>query len=426
MTELEARLRRYADARARGVSDNDADLLVTRALARPLRRPGWTRHGLNAGLAFGIALLLIVGGIVLKSQLRGQPLRLGPTHGPLPAVPNEIVDLDDPSQDPSLETPFNLKTGKVLAPVLRWVLPGNRAFIVYSTSDCSSSTIRIVDRLTQKDTQPEVSIPDCYLTPILLPGTSVLLSHWKHPNGSQNQVQDLGEVMYDWSMARVVKSYAPPSASFTGGLVSPDGSLLYTLDAFSDSPALDIIDLTTGARLAHTAIPLVPVGLNPGGIALSIDGKTLYVNQGDSIATFDARTGSPGPVLMFKDSKPGSTSLLPGWLAPIDADAKEGLEVGHGIAVDPQGRWVAALGADNPETEGAWLFSLKGTPHLVRRIDQIGGLGGIAFSRDGSVLYGVERQSYLVVINPQTGQKIKEFRYTQASGVFGIAGVEAP
>src|SRR2546427_12880857 len=101
------------------------------------------------------------------------------------------------------------------------------------------------------------------------------------------------------------------------------------------------------------------------------------------IATYDARTGSPGPVLMFKDSKPGSTSLLPGWLAPIDADAKEGLEVGHGISVDPQGRWVAALGADNPETEGACLFSLKGTPHLVRRIDQIGGLGGIASRRDG-------------------------------------------
>jgi hypothetical protein len=426
MSELEARLRRYADARARGISHSDADLLVTRALASPSRRPGWTRHGLNAGLALGIALLLIVGGVVLKSQLRGQPSGLGPTHGPLPAVPNEIVDLDDPSQDPSLETPFNLKTGKVLAPVLRWVLPQNRAFIVYSTSDCSSSTIRIVDRLTQKDTQPEVRLPDCYATPILLPGTSVLLSHWKRPNSSQNQVQDLGEVMYDWSMARIVKSYAPPSASFTGGLVSADGSLLYTLDAFSDSPTLDIIDLTSGARLAHAAIPLVQVGLNPGGLALSIDGKTLYVNKGDSIATFDARTGSPGPVLMFKDSKSGSTSLLPGWLAPIDADAKEGLEVGHGIAVDPLGRWVAALGAANPETEGAWLFSLKGTPHLVRRIDQIGGLGGIAFSRDGSVLYAIERQSYLVVIDPQTGQKIKEFRYPQASGVYGIAGVEAP
>ena len=73
-----------------------------------------------------------------------------------------------------------------------------------------------------------------------------------------------------------------------------------------------------------------------------------------------------------------------------------------------------------------WLFSLKGTPHVVRRIDQNGGLGGIAFSLDGSVLYVIERQSYLVVIDPQTGQKIKEFRYPPASGVYGIAGVEAP
>jgi hypothetical protein len=131
-------------------------------------------------------------------------------------------------------------------------------------------------------------------------------------------------------------------------------------------------------------------------------------------------------VLIFKESKPGSTSLLPGRLGPIDADAKEGFEVGHGIAVDPQGRWIVALGADDRETEGVWLFSLKGTPHVVRRIDQNGGLGGIAFSLDGSVLYVIERQSYLVVIDPQTGQKIKEFRYPQASGIYGIAGIEAP
>jgi DNA-binding beta-propeller fold protein YncE len=130
-------------------------------------------------------------------------------------------------------------------------------------------------------------------------------------------------------------------------------------------------------------------------------------------------------VLIFKDSKPGSTSILPGWLGPIDADAKAGFEAGHGIAVDPQGRWVAVLGAANPETDGVWLFSLNGTPHLVRRIDQNRELGGIAFSLDGSVLYVIERQSYLVVIDPQTGQKIKEFRYPQASGVYGIAGVEA-
>jgi hypothetical protein len=31
-----------------------------------------------------------------------------------------------------------------------------------------------------------------------------------------------------------------------------------------------------------------------------------------------------------------------------------------------------------------------------------------------------------VVIDPHTGQKIKVFRYPQASGVYGIAGVEAP
>jgi len=80
---------------------------------------------LNAGLAFGIALLLIVGGIVLKSQVRGQPALLEPTHSPLPAVPNEIVDLDDPSQVRGLmRTPL-------LAPEAPYEIDGFRGSVIF-------------------------------------------------------------------------------------------------------------------------------------------------------------------------------------------------------------------------------------------------------------------------------------------------------
>jgi len=423
MSELNERLRRYADARAGHISDGDADSLITRALAKPARRPGWTRHGLNAGLALGIAILLIVGGVVLKLQLRGQTAQgPGPTPRPPAAVPHEIVNLDDPSQDPSLESPFDLKTGKVLTPVQRWVLPQSRALIVYSTTGCVSSTIRVVDRLTGSDTQPEVTLPDCYDTPILLPGTAVLLSHSRVISVQQHQVEDLGEVLYDWSTARVVKSYAPPSAGFTGGLVSPDGTRLYTLNPYVDSPALDIMDLVSGTHVAHVPVDLMQVGLNPGGLGLSTDGRTLFANLGDQLATFDARTGGVGPALPFKDLKPGSTSALPAWLVSIDADAKEGFEPNHGIAIDPKGRWVVALGADDRTTEGIWIFSASGSLHLVRHVGGGAGFRGIAFSLDGSVVYALDASSNLDVFDPQTGRQIKHYKTT--GNFLGIGGVE--
>lgn len=415
-------LRSYAARRAEQISQHEANLVLNQALSRAGQRRSWTRHGVNAAAAIALSLILIAGGVLLEAQLRsshGNPL--GPATGPFPAIPNEIVNLDDPSQDPSLETPFDLKTGRVLAPVHRWVLPQNRALIVYSTSDCSSSTIRVVDRSTEKDTQPVVTLPDCYSTPILLPGTSVLFSQSRF--SGQNKVEDLGEVVYDWSLARIVKSYTPPSAGFTGGLVSPDGARLYTLDAFSNSPTLDIMDLTSGARVAHVAIALLQVGLNPGGLALSVDGKTLYVNRGDAIATFDARNGNAGPALTFKDSAPGSRSLLPAWLAPIEADAKEGFEPGHGIVIDPKGRWLAALGADDRATQGIWIFSASGSLHLVQHVGGGAGFRGLASSLDGSVLYGLDGSSNLDLFDPRTGQQIKH--YNIATGDFlGIGGVE--
>jgi hypothetical protein len=418
------RLRRYAAQRAEEISQHEANLVLNRALSRAGQRRGWTRHGVNAAAAVALSLILIAGGVLLEAQLRssrGNPLR--PATGAAPAIPNEIVNLDDPSQDPSLETPFDLKTGKVLAPVHRWVLPQNRALIVYSTSDCSSSTIRVVDRSTEKDTQPVVTLPDCFDTPIVLHGTSVLPSRHGFVNGNQNQFRDAGEVMYDWSGGRITKTYPGLSIGFVGGLPSPDGSLVYTLNPFAGSPALDITDLVSGARVAHVPVILMAVGLNPGGLGLSTDGGTLFVNLGDQLATFDARTGGVGPVVPFKDAKPGSTSVLPAWLGSIDADAKEGFEPNHGIAIDPKGRWVAALGSGDPTVDGIWIFSASGPMHVVHHIRVGAGFQGVAFSLDGSVLYALEGSTYVDLFDPQTGQQIKQ--YNTRGDFLGIAGLEA-
>ena len=108
-----------------------------------------------------------------------------------------------------------------------------------------------------------------------------------------------------------------------------------------------------------------------------------------------------------------------------DADAKEGLGPGRGLVIDPQGRWVAALGADNPHDYGIWVISASAPAHVLRGIEAIAGLVGVGVSRDGSVLYALDRQGALYVLDPQTGRLIKRLVIPRIAGLLGIAGVDA-
>jgi DNA-binding beta-propeller fold protein YncE len=428
MTELEETLRRYIADRAGRVTQSEADMVAARAASARAARRGSARHLFNAGAAVTLVLVLIATGIVVQMQLRGQrssgPATTGSGH--LPSVPNEVIDLDDFSQGPDMTVPFQLKDARRLAPRPRWALPGNRALLLASSSDCSTTTVDVVDRTTRKDTQPPVTLTDCYDTPVILPGAAVLLAHHNYKNGNMRDYQDLGAVRYDWSLGQITQSYSFLSFSFVGGLPSSDGQVLYTLNPFASKPALDFTDLRSGVRNVHIPITLADAGggTSAGGLALSPDGRMLYVNLGDRLATFDAKIGTAGPVLLFTGGQKSSISALPWWLpSVISADAKEGFEPGHGIAVDPRGRWVVALGGyyDTAGLEDLWLFSTSGSSiQLVRRIDAGSGFQGVAFSRDGSVLYALD-QGYLDLIDPQTGREIKHL----GVGGVGIAGVEA-
>lgn len=439
MKELNVTLRTYAAARADRISENDSDLLVTRALARPAQRRRLVRHGLNATAAIVLSLILIAGGIVLETQLHG--LRFGapaPSPGLLPTIPNEILDLDNVSQGLDVVTPFRLNDRKVLDPRPRWIVAPGTAIMIASGGLCDLTVIHVVDLGSPPhDTRQPVSLPDCYLTPTVIPNsTRVLLSHVVRM-ADQPTTQALGTVMYDWSAGRIVKNYPDASMGFVSGLVSSDGTLLYTLNPYSQGAGLEITNLVTGAVVARPAVEVAQAGLNAGGIALSPDGKTVYVNEGTRLSTFDAHTGVAGPVLDFKDSHTSPTAALPGWLTSwlpsISADAKEGVEPGHGLAVDPKGRWVAALGIDDPTLQGIWVFDTSGPMRLVRHIDVArslhAGWRGITASLDGSVLYGVEaetQQGSIVVIDPHTGQlrRLVDPRFAGGTLV-GIAGVRA-
>jgi len=426
MSEIEERIRRYAHDRAGALTEADAAALMTRAMVRGGGRR-LAHHLLNAVAALILVIVVIVGAVVLETQIHWfrQNSHARTARNPLPPIPSEVIRLDDPSVGPGLVIPYRLSDGRALPSRPRWTLPGNRALLLASSSDCSETRIRVVDSATLQDTQSTVLLTGCYDTPVILSTGTVLLAHHDFVNANLTQFRDLGAVSYDWSSGRIVRSYPELSVAFVPGLASPDGAVLYTLNPFVSDTRLDFTDLNTGIRLAHISVSLMQAGLSPGGLALSVDGRTLYVNEGDKLATFDARTGAPGPSVLVSVGAKASTSFLPRWLVPSldDADAKEGFEPDHGISVDPQGRWVALIGADDVNTAGVWIVDTK-TLSVLRHFRAPAGAGGLSFSLDGHLLYLLAGQNVLDVIEPSTGRLVKEFVPIAYNGQFlGIAGV---
>jgi hypothetical protein len=338
-------------------------------------------------------------------------------------VLDEIVELLDPSQGAGVVVPFRLRDSALLHPRAQWVVASGTAVMVSSGGICDQTVIHIVDLGSPPhDTRTPVTLPDCYDTPVVLPGSEILLAHYQRPNG--NRFVDLGAVRYDWAAGRVTQTYPTVSFPFIGGLASHDGALLYTLTPdFCNDCALNITDLGTGARLAHIQLYVSNPG-SAGGLALSPDGQTLYVNLGDKLALFDARSGNAGTVVTY-NQRQAAKWRLPWWLPSLtNAAAKEDFGPGRGIVVDPNGRWVAALGADNPHDYGVWVISASAPAHVLRGIEAISGLVGVAVSHDGSVLYALDRQGALYVLDPQTGHLVKRFVIPRTAGLLGIAGVD--
>lgn len=444
MKELNQSLRSYVAGRADLISENESDLLVTRSLVRREPRGRLARHGLHAAAAIVLSLLLIASGIAVEAQLHG--LRFGtptPSAGPLPTIPNEIVNLDNVQQGSDIVTPFRLKDRKLLDPRPRWIVAPGTAIMIMSGGLCDLTVIHVVDLGSPpQDARQPVSLRDCYTMPTIIPNSTLVLLGHRVNSADQKTARDMGTVIYDWSAGRVVRNYPDVSMRFINGLVSSDGTFLYTLDPYSQLARLQITNLTTGAIVARPGVEVPEGGLNAGGIALSPDGRTVYVNEGVRLSTFDARTGVAGPVVEFKETR--KTSAWPaaapgnvaGWLMSLlpstSAEAKERVEPGHGLAVDPRGRWVAAIGVDDPTSEGIWVFDTSGSIRLARHVNVVfrasrGGWRGIAASLDGSVLYALEtepQQGAIDVIDPHTGQMRKLVK-PQFSDILGIAGVES-
>jgi hypothetical protein len=337
-------------------------------------------------------------------------------------MPKEVINLIDQSGHPGVVVPFELRDAKALPPRSQWIVAPGAALQLVSTSDCSTTTVRIVDPVTQKDVRPGDVLPDCDDTPVILQDGTVLLNHSRSPAARYFR-SGLDVIRYDWRAGSIVKRYANLALPPDGGLVSKDGKILYSLDTFSGDTFLDFTDLASGASLAHISIVLPDGGAGSGGLALSTDRKTLFLNEGYQLASFDLVSGAAGPAVPFSDGKTVARSSLPSWLPSMtEVEASDG-DAGHGIAVDPKGRWVAAVGFNDIQLRGIWITGASGRLPVLRHFYQSGQLSDLSFSLDGSVLYAIDAGS-LLVFEPKTGREIKRFQ-SPTIGVYRIAGVQA-
>jgi RNA polymerase sigma-70 factor (ECF subfamily) len=417
-------VRRYGAERTARISQNQADALVSRAARHWSQRRTVGRYLVNIVSATVLALVIIAGGAVLQAQLHLFQARAPSvtSSGPLPPMPKEVINLIDQSGHPGVVVPFELRDAKALPPRSQWIVAPGAALQLVSTSDCSTTSVRIVDPVTQKDVRPGDVLPDCDDTPVILQDGTVLLNHSRSPAARYFR-SGLDVIRYDWRAGSIVKRYANLALAPDGGLVSKDGKILYSLDTFSGDTFLDFTDLASGASLAHISIVLPDAGAGSGGLALSADRKTLFLNEGYQLAGFDPVSGASGPAVPFSDGKTAARSSLPSWLPSMtEVEASDG-DAGHGIAVDPKGRWVAAVGYNDIQLRGIWITGASGRLPVLRRFYQSGALSDIAFSLDGSVLYAIDAGS-LLVFEPQTGREIKRFQ-SPTIGVYRIAGVQA-
>lgn len=153
---------------------------------------------------------------------------------------------------------------------------------------------------------------------------------------------------------------------------APNGDLWFTdpgRSSLSD-PTGRLFRLRAGASAPELMLANVPY---PNGVALSSDGRLVYVAATRANAVWRLLAESPDPVFPMV----GTHIQLSGGLGP------------DGLAVDARGRLAVA----HAQAGRAWIFDALGDP--IARLRTPGGTWttAVAFAPDGAGLYIVEAQT---------------------------------
>jgi hypothetical protein len=441
MTNLTERLAEYTQARAAGVAHADAQELLVGALERVQRAPAASRHWRNAASA--LALVALIAGSVVLLQLRSTPPRV-PVKSPTITLPDEVIQLLARQEVQS----FRIRDRRLSAPRPAWMVADNSQLVITTTNYCETTVFQIVDPHTGNDLRAPVRLTGCFdngFSPLSLPDGTILLEHHTLTGpGANVRAVSLGLDRYDWRAGRVIQTY--PVAFPRDLVLAPDKEHVYVLTASvtgvadcgdSNCPSIvhdtiDVLDLRS-ATIAASFDAGSHIRFDFGRenrVALSADGRSLYVSESSELLVFDSQR--PGPATVVPLS--GHQATRPGWWWPgglITAEAKE--SPGNTIAVDPRGRWVAVLGATSDQAPfgpatGLWVVSTTGPPRVVWHVHSYDGFRGIASSLDGSAIYLIEVAGggrYLLLVDPLTGKDVADVLVCSSTSCDGFDGITA-
>jgi len=380
---------------------------------------------------------------VVLLQLRSTPTRV-PVKSPTITLPNDVIELSIGEEVQA----FNIRERRLSPGQSAWMVADHARLAITPANDCGHTVLQVVDPATGNDQRPPISLHGCYGSgPVLLrlsDGT-VFLEHYTWVGAvtdPSRRTVSLGLDRYDWRAGRVIQSY--PMAFPSDLVVAPDQQHVYALTASvsgvvdcGDSncesilhDTVDLLDLRRGTIAGHFdagSHTRFDFGAQHP-MAVSADGRSLFVNESSELLVFDTQTPGPAAVVPLTSSQ----ATRSGWQWPsmlVTAEAKE--LPGKSIAIDPKGRWVAVLGAPSARTpfgppDGIWLVSTAGTPRVLAHVHAHDGFRAMASSLDGNALYLLEVGGggwYLLVVDPQTGKDVADVLVCSSSSCDGFDGI---
>ena len=160
-----------------------------------------------------------------------------------------------------------------------------------------------------------------------------------------------------------------------GGMaVSPDGRLLYIANESADS--LSILNLFTGSVQGE-----IRLGVGPQAVALSPDGRKAFVTDLYSVHVVDTESRTVKSTLHLKELGQDRTRMT------VLDDGEEVFQGPRDILISPDGRWAYVAVEDTGE-----VVVLDAVADRVIRKIPVGAYpGGLVLSPDGTKLYVAHR-----------------------------------